>query len=336
MTQRPAEGPAPEAVLDRVVAVVLGGPPELTRDQASAAAGLTVEQARPYWRAMGFADVGEERVFTHRDVEALRVVAEWARSGVLDEARIMEIVRGLGQTASRLADWQVGTIAKVLAEAGEDGPIDNDALVDGIARVLPEVESLLVHAWRRHLAADMGRGLATVDEAAEATDLPVASVGFADITGFTRLAREMGEEDLAAMVTGFEHGCADVVAKHGGRLVKTLGDEVMFVTEDPDTAVAIAAAMHGLPHEAEPLRLRIGLATGRVITLMGDYYGETVNRASRLTAIAKPGVTLMDPATEEALAHPDAYVVRHLRPRALRGLGLVRTASVVPRAGTEG
>ncbi|MCU0300165.1 MAG: adenylate/guanylate cyclase domain-containing protein [Candidatus Nanopelagicales bacterium] len=329
------DAPDPRAeALARLTALVLAAPLELTREEASAAAGLTVEQARPYWRAMGFADVGGERLaFTRTDVAALQLLVGWTRDGLLDEARAVEIVRSLGQTASRLADWQVDTMARILAEADE--PVEMARVGEGMAEVLPGLESLLVHAWRRHLAALAGRVLAMTEVPGqgegihEPGDLAAATVGFADIAGFTRLARVLGEDELSAMVEAFETGAADIVAGHGARLVKTLGDEVMFVAEDPDTAVGIALSMHALPRAGDPpTRLRIGLATGRLISLMGDYYGETVNRASRLTAIAKPGGTMIDPATEEGLGDPGAYLVRHHRPRALRGIGLVRAASV--------
>jgi adenylate cyclase len=324
--------------LGRITALLLNAPVALTRDEASAAAGLTVEQARPYWRAMGFPDVGGDQVaFTSTDVAALQLLVGWNRSGLLDEARTLEIVRSLGQTASRLADWQVDTMARLLAEADEPVPLDR--VGEGMAEVLPGLESLLVHAWRRHLAAVVGRVLALAEagpgdpdgptpEAGEAT----GTVGFADIAGFTRLARVLTDEALAAMVSAFETGAADLVAAHGARLVKTLGDEVMFVADEPADAVAIALAMHALRPAGEPMRLRIGLATGRLITVMGDYYGETVNRASRLTAIARPGGTMIDPATEEGLGPDTTYVVRHHRPRAVRGMGLVRASSVaLPR-----
>ena len=318
------------AAVARITEVALGDPVELTREEVAEAAGLTVERARPYWRAMGFADVGDQRAFTRTDLESLRTLAGWVHSGVLDEDRAIEVVRGLGQTASRLADWQVGTMSRILAEAEE--PVDLDAVADGLARLLPEVEGLMVHAWRRHLAAVIGRGLTPLLEPT-AVELALATVGFADIAGFTRLARVLTEEQLADLVESFETGAADVVAGHGARLVKTLGDEVMFVADTPDAAVAIASGLHALPGGADvPLRLRIGLATGRVVSLMGDYYGETANRASRLTAVARPGQTLVDAVTQEGLGEASRYVVRHHRPRALRGLGRTRTTSVRMRA----
>ena len=318
---------ARERALDRISELVLGDPVEFTREEAAAAAGITVEQARLYWRAMGFPDVGDRRAFTRTDVESLRLLVGWVDSGVLAQDRTVEVVRGLGQNASRLADWQVNTLGRILAESDE--PLDLDALAQGMADMLPGLEVLLVHAWRRHLEAGLARGLTGADAPAEEVDLALATVGFADIAGFTRLARDLAEEELAAMVSHFETGAADIVAGLGARLVKTLGDEVMFVADGADAAVSIAAAMHDLAGPDQvALRLRIGLATGRVVTLMGDYYGETVNRASRLTAIARPGGTMIDGATEEGLLDLAAYSIRHQRPRALRGLGLVRAASI--------
>lgn len=318
-----------EHALEGLVALVLREPAEFTREEVAAALGITVAEARTYWRAMGFADVGDRRAFTRADVESLRVLLGWVESGLMDQARVVEIVRSLGQSTARLADWQVSTMARVLAET--ESPVALDDVLAEMATMLPEAEYLLVHAWRRNLAAVIGRGLAGVDELAE-RELGVMTVGFADIAGFTRLSRVMAEEELAAMVESFETGAADIVATHGARLVKTLGDEVMFVASTADEGVAIAAAMHRLRGPiGAGLRLRIGLATGRLVAVMGDYYGDTVNRASRLTAIARPGSTMIDPATEEALSSPRSHVVRHHRPRTLRGLGVIRAASVRPR-----
>lgn len=321
-----------------IAEIVLGDPAVFTREEAAVAAGLTVEQARPYWRAMGFADVGTAPAFTSTDLESLCLLTGWVTSGTLDEATTIEVVRSMGQTASRLADWQVDTMARVLSET--EAPVDLAAVGEGMARVMPGLESLLVHAWRRHLAAAIGRGLAFVADEAEAASEPtLATVGFADIAGFTRLTRVMADEDVAQMVQAFESGAADIVAGRGGRLVKTLGDEVMFVCATAEEAIGVATEMHGLTAPgAEALRLRIGLATGHLISRMGDYYGGTVNLASRLTAIARPGSTLVDSATEGALGDPDAYVLRHLAPRPVRGLGLVRATSVSlrRRTGVEG
>jgi adenylate cyclase len=278
---------------------------------------------------------GHAPAFTSRDVECLRMLIGWVEQGRLDRATTVELVRSLGQTASRLADWQVGTMTRVLSEL--PGPPGLDDVAAGLAEVMPGLERLLVHAWRRHLSAVIGRGLASVDPAAGRGDGTIATVGFADIAGFTRLARSMRDTDLAGMVQAFETGAADIVAARGGRLVKTLGDEVMFTSGDPAAAVAMASAMHALRSPGpEALTLRIGVATGRLITRMGDVYGQTVILASRLTGIARPGTTLLDQATAEALGPDSGYLVRQLPPRPLRGLGLVRAAAVARRGQRSG
>lgn len=127
-----------------------------------------------------------------------------------------------------------------------------------------------------------------------------------------------------------ETGAADVVAAHGGwsrrSATRSCSSPSMRTVRLGSPRRCTVWAVWGYL-----LHLRIGLSTGRLVNLMGDYYGDTVNRASRPTVMAKPGTTLMDPATEEALTQPSTYVVRHLRPRSLRGLGMVRAACVLPR-----
>jgi adenylate cyclase len=320
-----------ERMVRQLSELILDSPVEMTREQAARSAGMSLGRARRYWRAMGFPDVGERVAFTGADVAALRLLARWVDEDVLDEPRTIELVRSLGQTMSRLADWQADLMGRILASTEE--PVDVDEVAEGLAEVLPGLESLVVQAWRRHLAAVVGLALAPVDEDAPgAAGSLIGTVGFADIASFTRLTRVLAETELAAMVEGFETGAADLVAAHGGRLVKTLGDEVMFVAPSADAGVGIALDLHDLlgPDE-RPLRLRVGVATGRLVTLMGDYYGQTVNLASRLSAAARPGGTLIDLETEERLTDPAGLALRRLRPRALRGLGLVRMVAVSRR-----
>ena len=320
-------GAEAEAALERIIEMVLGAPTYLTGAEAASYAGLSGDQATPYWRAMGFPDAGSERVFTRSDAEALALVARWVREGVLDEGTSLEIVRAMGLTISRLADWQADLAARIIAELPDDvGPQDIEV---GMADIMPGLEQLLIHTWRRHLAAVLGRGLGALSESADAPGGFAGSVGFADVAGFTRLTRVLAEHELSSLVEGFETGAADLVALHGGRLVKTLGDEVMFVSQEADEAVAIAMELHDMFAQiTSEARLRVGVATGPMILRMGDVYGSTVNRASRLTALARPGASVIDPATEEALTDPGRWVLRAQRPRPLRGLGLVRSISV--------
>ena len=163
----------------------------------------------------------------------------------------------------------------------------------------------------------------------------LATVGFADLVSFTRLSRQLDESELASLVQQFESVSADLVHGQSGRLVKTLGDEVMFVAATPERAAGIALALHDTHARSEQMpQLRIGLATGAVLKRMGDVFGTTVNRAARMTALARPGTTVIDSPTSEALQDSRGYnhrfQTRALTPRPVRGLGLVRPHALMP------
>jgi adenylate cyclase len=161
-------------------------------------------------------------------------------------------------------------------------------------------------------------------------------VGFADLVSFTRLVRRLTERELARLVQRFEGLTSDVVAAHGGRVVKTVGDEVMFAAAPGPAAAAIALDISDTLAADELLPdVRVGLSTGPVVSRLGDVFGTTVNRASRLTALAQPGTVLVDVATVHSLAGAPQVEVRQLRGRTLRGLGhvvpwLLRRAGASP------
>lgn len=319
---------------DSLIDQVLGAPRTMTRAEVAEAAGMSLEDARQYWRAMGFADVGESVAFTEQDLEALRAVHRLVASGVVQRAEAIEIVRSLGQTTSRMAEWQTGTLARLLARQGEipDEGVLREAHVEKVAELtaalLPSLQNMLTYAWRRQLAAAIQRNVDTAADGDE-EDAGLMCVGFADLVGFTRLTRRLPDDRLADLVTSFETDSADVVAATGARLVKTLGDEVMFVAEEPDQAAETALALHAAHGVGEDVpQLRVGLSFGDVVLRMGDVYGSTVNLASRLTALARPGSTLVDDACAKELLGDPRFQVRALRPRPLRGLGLVRAWSV--------
>jgi adenylate cyclase len=325
------QAPAPrttDQVVDDLVDVVLGSPRRLRRGEVAHRAGVPLDDARRLWRAMGFADVGDAVAFTDEDVDALRLLGTLLGRGVLDRSTGFDVARSLGQTMSRLADWQVDTFGRLLVERGVIDRSDplSEVSTAGLYRelevLLPALERLLVHGWRRQLAAAFERGLGDAEQTGD-VETGHLTVGFADQVGFTRLARRMEEGELAALVERFESRSADIVAKHGGRVIKTLGDEIFFVAADPEAAAEVSLNLLS-EHEADDSipRLRLGLATGTVITRRGDVFGTTVNLASRLTALARPDSVLVDAITARALG--DRYDLEPLPARAVRGLGTVR------------
>jgi adenylate cyclase len=306
----------------RLEELLLGGELRYTTQDAIEAAGVPEEFARQLWRALGFPHVPDGTVaFTKGDVTALAKVAGLRPAGGLDEEIVLRMVRAVGQTMARLAKWQVDILVETLTDPLE--PPDAEALRLIMANAethIAELEPLIVHAWRRQLAA-AGTRLLTSPEDSKVT----AAVGFADLVAFTRTSRDLDERDLARLVERFEEIASDVVAEHGGRLVKTLGDEVLFSAETARAGAEIGLSVaEAVRDDAGIPDVRVGVAYGPVLPLRGDVFGTTVNLASRLTTMARPGTILVDTGLAEELRADGAYEVARITRRRAHGLGVIQ------------
>ncbi len=301
---------------------LLGDPPNLSRGEVSAAAGVSVLSARRFWQALGFPLVGSrDAVFTDADAAALERMTSLVRNAGLDETTALAMTRAVARATDQLAEWQTSLVAELISEEPE---LTHDAAQRAATYLLglaDELEPLLVYAWRRHLVSSLAQ-LVTQADPAEQERMP-RCVGFADMVDFTEVVRRMTERELGYLVQRFEEVASDVVAEHGGRVVKTMGDAVVFSSDEPAHAGAIALDLaDALPSDRATPQVRIGVACGPVTSKLGDIFGTTVNRASRITALAKPSTVVIDDPLARALSnHPD-FVPKRLRPRSLRGLGL--------------
>ena len=116
----------------------------------------------------------------------------------------------------------------------------------------------------------------------------------------------------------------DAVTAHGGRVVKMIGDEVMFTVDSPRAAAEISLSLAEGTRGADDLtELRVGMAYGPLLEREGDLYGPVVNLASRMTAVAFPGTILVDAALRDELADDQDFRLRSMRPRHLKDLGRV-------------
>ncbi|GII90968.1 adenylate/guanylate cyclase domain-containing protein [Sinosporangium siamense] len=310
---------------------LLGGPPARhTRAQVAELSGVSPELAERIWRALGFASVAQGAVaFTDADVAALKRVRAMMQDDLFDEVAVIRMARALGRTTSRLAQWQAEIMMGALIAPGRhDGEaVDLDHVLDTSRRLLPDFEQVLIHVWRAQLAAAGTRLLTIVgpDDESAGPRRPVIAVGFADLVSFTQHARELDEYGLGELVEGFEGRAADVVAARGARLVKTLGDEVLFTAADPAVAAEVAFDLLEAVKEAgDGPDVRVGLAYGPVLPVMGDVFGTTVNLAARLTAIARPGTVLVDEPLAKAVEGTAGIEVHRIRRRPARGLGVVQ------------
>ncbi|MCC3768858.1 adenylate/guanylate cyclase domain-containing protein [Streptomyces sp. UNOC14_S4] len=323
----------------RLESLILGAERRYTPFQAARAAGVSMDLAARFWRAMGFADIGQARALTEADVLALRRLAGLVEAGLLSEPMAVQVARSTGQTTARLADWQIDSFLEGLTEPQEPGMTRTEITYPLVELLLPELEEFLIYVWRRQLAAATGRVVQAQDDA-EMVDRRLA-VGFADLVGFTRLTRRLEEEELGELVEAFETTAADLVAAHGGRLIKTLGDEVLYAADDAGTAAEIGLRLiETMTHDETMPELRVGMAFGTVTTRMGDVFGTTVNLASRLTSIAPKDAVLVDSAFAEELARagdapkseaevgPETesqyrFALQPMWQRPVRGLGVV-------------
>ncbi|MFF8838655.1 adenylate/guanylate cyclase domain-containing protein [Streptomyces sp. NPDC015130] len=294
--------PSDDPLAIRLEQLILGADRRYTPFQAARTAGVSMELASRFWRAMGFADIGQAKALTEADVLALRRLAGLVEAGLLSEPMAVQVARSTGQTTARLAEWQIDSFLEGLTEPPEPGMTRTEVTYPLVELLLPELEEFLIYVWRRQLAAATGRVLVQAADDEEMVDRRLA-VGFADLVGFTRLTRRLEEEELGELVEAFETTCADLVAAHGGRLIKTLGDEVLYCADDPGTAAEIALRLiETLGHDETMPALRVGIAFGTVTTRMGDVFGTTVNLASRLTSIAPKDAVLVDGALAAELS----------------------------------
>jgi adenylate cyclase len=284
------------------------------------------------WRALGFPVVSEsDRAFTDADAEALARVVRLVRSEQIDEATAIALARSLGQTTDRLVSWQTEALVEHLALPTGEVP---ERIVDYIDDLADDLEALLVYAWRRQLAETVSRLSADSGDPEDPVS-GVLAVGFADLVSYTNLAQRLEPQELGALVQRFEGVASDVVTQGGGRLVKTVGDEVLFIADDAMSGAVIALSLsEQMAVDDVVPDVRVGLAYGPVLRSLGDVYGPTVNLASRLTKLAQPGTVVCDPETgHELIAQHDLVLVPQRR-RLVRGFGNLEPL-LVARAGPD-
>jgi adenylate cyclase len=340
-----------ELDIEVIATLLLGRPRTLSRTDVSRQAEVSLLPAQRLWHALGFPVVtSNDTVFTVADVDALRRVARLVRAERLDETTALGLARAFARTADRLGAWQVQLFSEMIqAHEGADGDTSRPRLdhrtaqetASAVVELADELEPMLVYAWRRHLTAAVTRMLS--DASTDESDLGQRRcIGFADLVSFTSVVQRLSERDLARTVQRFEALASDVVTAHGGRVVKTVGDEVLFATRAAAPAGAIALDLVDALGEDQVLpELRVGVAFGPVVSRLGDVFGTTVNRASRLTAVARPGAVLVDAAMAKALATQSGFDLVPLRRRTMRGVGpviphvLSRSGSGTRRGRTE-
>ncbi|HLM07586.1 MAG TPA: adenylate/guanylate cyclase domain-containing protein [Blastococcus sp.] len=314
----PGADPDPDA-RDALERLLLDGPRRYTRLQVAELSGMPLERTQRLWRALGFPDAADDDpAFTDADIEALGVLSRLIDSGFVDPSTEASIARAMGQALSRLADWQTDMLADTLlraAASADHREVTATDAVEAAKALLPELRRVQDYVWRRHLAANADRLLS----AAGPGDRRELAVGFADLVGYTSRSRGMGGRELGVMIEDFESIAAEVIARHHGRVVKTVGDGVLFTAVGAVDAVEIGLELPEAWEAEDRPPLRVGAAFGAVLTRLGDVYSPVVNLASRLTSVARPSTLLVDRELAQRLRGLPAYRVRPLRRVSVRG-----------------
>jgi adenylate cyclase len=328
------EGTLELLAFERMVATE---PPQYSLDEVSGLSGVAPERIRSYWRAMGFPDPRPgEKLFTDSDLAMLSDVLWFIAHGALDPNEALQMARVVGSSLERIARAQVETIATRQAAAVPvelPGPEvathpwdgDGDAPVDALAirrgtDLLPLMPKLMDFVWRRHVMDAARRRRLRASSGQGAT----VCVGFADLVGFTAQSMQLDEEELADVVGRFEAIAYDVVSSHRGRVVKMIGDEVMFLSEGVRSGAELALALAEAYRNEDALSdVRVGLASGPVLEREGDVYGPVVNLASRIVGVAWPATVVVSDDVHEALADDPRLLFRPIRAHDLKDIGRV-------------
>lgn len=314
------------------------GPPRkrLTIGELSAETGVDPASIRRLWRALGFADVTEdERIFSSIDVEAITSLSSLMFTSATDFEVAIQLSRVIGSSMARIAAAEIvasNSLKGVGLGSKDFTTVDlADRFTQYSASILPAVPELLVYAWIRHLHAAGRRAMVALDKGARDVSERILAIGFVDLVGFTVLSQQLTTQELGAVVSRFEELSSDAVSRRDGRVVKMIGDEVMYVVEDPEAAVDIGLELKEEYAKEKLLsEVRAGVAYGSILAREGDYYGPVVNLASRIVSIANPGTILVSDGIQRTLSGNSKYRLVPLRPRYLKDLGSVQLWVVNP------
>ncbi|MEM7284785.1 MAG: adenylate/guanylate cyclase domain-containing protein [Actinomycetota bacterium] len=273
--------------------------PQYTLPEAAEMLGISPEAFDQLRRTAGLAPRPfDEPAFTEAEVGAFVGMQQGRELFTMAEAN--HFARVLGSSMARVADAAVSLflidVEGPVREAG-GSELDVVKLNEKALRALDGVASSLDPLLRMHMedAIKRSRRSRLPDDDPNISRM---CVGFIDLVGFTAFSERSSVAEIGRLVRGFEDRAYDLVADHGGRVVKLIGDEVMFVSVDPAVAVEIAMALIG-EFRGEHVTPRGGLAHGELLTRGGDYYGPIVNLASRIGDLAVPCELLATPEIAE-------------------------------------
>lgn len=285
--------------------IVLGGSPTLSARDVAHAAGIALEELAALRRAQGLPVPDPDSVeFADDDVTGARTAQMFGTLGV-SEDQMLAVLRVLGRGLDQAAQVMRATVLEVVLEPGLTETELAERYEGLVATLMPHVGPLLDRLARAHLRNMMRSEAADAAALAEGR-LPGSrhvSVAFADLVGFTRLGEVVPPEEVGRVAERLALLAAEI-ATGPVRMVKSIGDAAMLVSDDEETLVARcldlvdAVAAEG----AEFPQVRVGAAVGAATPRGGDWFGAPVNLASRVCGVARAGSVLVAGDLREAVA----------------------------------
>jgi adenylate cyclase len=285
--------------------LAIRGSPSVTLGEAIERSGLSEDKLRRLVRAAGFAEPGrDDLVFSSDFADLVATVAE--AEAIFGEEAVLQLLRVMGSTTARLADAVVSAfLVNVEPAVRDEDPVGLSVARANVeaAALLPFVGKSLETLLRQHLIAARRTFLA--DAVGPGYETRQLSVGFVDMVGSTAMARRLSTRELGAALTEFERLASDTVVSGGGRVVKLIGDEILYTSADARSACGIALAMvqRFADHSVIP-QVRAAVASGEVLLRGGDVFGPVVSLAARAVKLAGPGEIVTQPAAAAAADVP--------------------------------
>jgi len=287
-------------------------------------AGVDLELLSRMQHAVGLPRVEDPDapVYMRADGDAATHIRQFIELG-MDPEQILSTVRILAEGLSHAAEtMRYGALAAVFRPGVSELEIamGAKALTSAAAPLLgPMIRDMLLLQLRHTMETEA----VNASERAAGAPLPGArmvGVIFADLVGFTSLGEELPPEELEHLA----HRLGDIareVSVAPVRFIKTIGDAVMLVSADPaellEAALTLIDAV-GADEEIPPLR--VGVAYGPAVSRAGDWFGNTVNLASRVTSVARPGSVLVAGAAHERLLEDERFAWSYAGARRLKGI----------------
>jgi adenylate cyclase len=286
--------------------------------------------------------LAEPAADTSLDVETEALIADMLEiiEAIGQPDLALRAIRLFGEGARRSADGALGVYADAVARSTENvAGLPVDAVFESLlwpwARFARQSAPLATWLASRHLTRAIDEYSVTQTERILEADGFVAprparppAIAFVDLTGFTQLTQERGDESAAAVALRLGEVAVDAVRGNGGRVVKLLGDGVLLRFDDLVGAIAgTLDLLDALPASDLPTG-HAGVAAGYVIERDNDVFGRTVNLAARIADAAPDGRLYLTGSDARALAAADGYSAMVVDPVSLQGIGLVDLVDV--------